>query len=166
MIDVIERLALLNRSLGALRLYALVDGAQYQIHRGVRIEDKSGFYSLFKGTQDAALAHAGPWLVATEYFDEAFVSDLSRLERDAPAVSWIIASQGLEGLAQLLQLNLDTNMPDGRMALLRFWDPRVLVSLTEVLSAEQRQSFFGHVYEWHLLHNGKRAWIGTQHADA
>ena len=52
------------------------------------------------------------------------------------------------------------------MALLRFWDPRVLVNLAQVLSNEQRQEFFGYIHEWHLLHNGKRAWIGTANVDA
>lgn len=162
MIDVIERLTLLQQDTDALRLFALVDGVQYQTHRGEPIADKSEFYSLFKGTQDEALAHAGPWLVDTENLDEAFISDLAKLEREAPAVTWMITSQSLEGLAQLLQLNLDMRMPDGRTALLRFWDPRVLVSLAEVLSPEQRQTFFGHIREWHLLCKGKRAWVGMQ----
>ncbi|MEC5159125.1 DUF4123 domain-containing protein [Janthinobacterium sp. CG_S6] len=166
MIDVMERLALLRQDTDALRLYALVDGVQYQIKRGERIKRKSGFFSLFEGTQDAALAHAGPWLVDTEFADAAFVSDLAELEREAAAVSWMITPQSLEGLAQLLQLNLDTTMPDGRTALLRFWDPRVLVSLAEILSVEQRQVFFGHFHEWHLLYKGKRVWIGRPHADA
>lgn len=165
MIDVVERLAQLRQETDALRLYALIDGAQYQTQRGERLVSKPGFYSLFEGTQDAALAHAGPWLVDVEHLDETFLTDIAALEQEAPAVSWMIASQSLQGLAQLLQLNLDTRMPDGRTALLRFWDPRVLVSLSEVLSSEQRQTFFGHFHEWHLLHKGKRAWIGRPHAD-
>jgi len=166
MIDVIERLTQLRQETASLRLYALVDGAQYETRRDERIVRKLGFFSLFEGTQDAALAHAGPWLIDTEYVDDAFVTDLAKLELETAAVSWLIAPQSLEGLGQLLQLNLNTKMPDGRTALLRFWDPRVLVSLAEVLSTDQRQFFFGHVHEWHLQHKGKRAWIGRPHADA
>lgn len=165
MIDVSERFALLRQEMDVLRLYALVDGAQYQIKRDERISRRRGCISLFEGTQDAALAHAGPWLVDTEFVDMAFVSDLGVLEREAAAVSWIITPQNFEGVAQLLQLNLETKTPDGRCALLRFWDPRVLVSLAEILSVDQRQDFFGHFHEWHLLHKGNRVWIGRQNAD-
>lgn len=166
MFDVMERLTLLRQEITSLRLYALVDGAQYETRRDERIKRQPGFYSLFEGTQDSDLAHAGPWLVDTEFVDDAFIADLAQLELETGAVSWLIAPQSIEGLGQLLQLNLDTKMPDGRTALLRFWDPRVLASLAEVLSTEQRQTFFGHVHEWHLLYKGKRAWIGRPHADA
>lgn len=166
MIDVMERLALLRQDTESLRLYALVDGAQYQTKRGERITPKPGFDPLFEGTPDAALSHAGPWLVDAELADSEFVAGLGELEREAAAVSWVIAPQSLEGLAQLLRLNLETLMPDGRTALLRFWDPRVLVSLAEILTVEQRHHFFGHFHEWHLLHKGKRVWIGRSRADA
>ncbi len=61
-----------------------------------------------------------------------------------------------------MQLRLNTRLPDGRTALLRFWDPRVLVSLAQLLDEVQRVEFFAHIEEWHLLDNGKRAWIGRQ----
>jgi hypothetical protein len=121
---------------------------------------------LFADTPDAALAHAGPWLIDTGQVDGALVDALATLEQAAPAVTWLITPQTLEGLAQLLQLNLDTALPDGRTALVRFWDPRVLVILAEVLEAGQREMFFGHIHEWHLLHRGQRTWIGRRHAQA
>lgn len=166
MSDVMERLSHLQQTIDTIRLYALVDGVQYRHQRGEPLARRAGFYSLFEGTSDAPLAHAGPWLIDVEQAGAQLASDLSVLEQETPAVSWIIASQSLDGLAQLLQLKLDAMMPDGRRALLRFWDPRVLVSLAQVLSNEQRQEFFGYIHEWHLLHNGKRAWIGTAHVDA
>ena len=59
-----------------------------------------------------------------------------------------------------MQLRLDLRLPDGREALLRFWDPRVLVGLMQVLDEAQRLDFFAHIEEWHLLQDGRRAWIG------
>lgn len=47
-----------------------------------------------------------------------------------------------------------------------FWDPRVLVNLAEVLEPAQRETFFTHIHEWHLLHKGQRVWVGRQHAQA
>jgi hypothetical protein len=163
-IDVVERLSQLRRSMPALRLYALVDGAQYQTLRGECLQRLEGQYALLSGTPDAALAHAGPWLVDVEQAEEALTADLARLEKQAPAVTWLIAVQDLQGLGQLLQLKVDLQLPDGRVALLRFWDPRVLVGLAEVLGPEQSAAFFAHIHEWHLLHNQQRVWIGRHDA--
>ncbi len=164
-LDVIERLAQLRADDPTLRLYALVDGVQYENHRSERLAGGPGMASLFAGTADAALAHAGPWLIDVEIAGEAFASDLAALEHEAPAVSWLISQADLHGLAQLLQLQLDARLPDGRVALLRFWDPRVLGSLVDVLSTRQRETLLAHIHEWHLLRDGRRAHIGRAHAD-
>ncbi|WP_316865107.1 DUF4123 domain-containing protein [Ralstonia mannitolilytica] len=164
--DVADRLAQLRAHQPTLRLYGLVDGVQYESHRGERLEPRAGLASLFHGTADAALAHAGPWLADAETADEAFIADLARLEHEAPSVTWLISEADLHGLTQLLQSHLDARLPDGRIALLRFWDPRVLVGLAKVLTAKQRESFFAHIHEWHLLHDGQRIHIGRAHADA
>jgi hypothetical protein len=80
-IDVMERLTELRQQTDALRLYALVDGAQYQTHRGIRLTRQTALYSLFDGTPDAPLAHAGPWLVDSEHGGDAFLEDLAALKR-------------------------------------------------------------------------------------
>ncbi|APF85643.1 DUF4123 domain-containing protein [Ralstonia solanacearum] len=164
--DVIARLAALRTRMPALRLYALVDGAQYQQQVGAPILPRHYTASLFEGTADAPLAHAGPWLVDVQQVDSEVLSDLERMEARAPAVSWLIAQSDLPGLAQLLQRQLDIRLPDGRTALLRFWDPRVLVRLVQVLEAGQLQAFFADIEEWHMLRDGERVWIGRNHADA
>jgi hypothetical protein len=148
-----------------LRLYGLVDGLQYETHRGERLEDRHGFASLFHGTPDSALAHAGPWLVDVNEAGDTVTADLAHLERQVPSVTWLISETDLHGLAQLLQLQLDARLPDGRIALVRFWDPRVLAELVNVLSPKQRETFFAHIHEWHLLRNGERVHIGRAHAD-
>ena len=165
-IDVVTRLAQLRQHVDAMRLYALVDGVQYRTYFGEPCIAQAGYIALFVGTPDAALAHAGPWLIDSEHAGVDSLDALAALEQDAPAVTWLITPQTLEGLAQLLQLNLDVTLPDGRSALLRFWDPRVLVNLAELLEPGQREAFFGHVHEWHLLHQGQRTWIGRHHAQA
>lgn len=165
MLDVQSRLQKLQGTMPALRLYALVDGVQYQAKLGNTLQPGSGLFPLFAGTIDAALAHAGPWLLDAASVDEATISQLAELERNTPSLTWMIAFQDLEGLGQLLQLNLDVYLPDRRRALLRFWDPRVLVNLARTLDAAQRQEFFGHIHEWHLLLDGKRVWIGRHNAD-
>ena len=164
-LDVIDRLAQLHPRYPTLRLYGLVDGLQYETHRGERLEDRHGFASLFHGTPDSALAHAGPWLVDVNEAGDTVTADLAHLERQVPSVTWLISETDLHGLAQLLQLQLDARLPDGRIALVRFWDPRVLSELVNVLSPKQRETFFAHIHEWHLLRNGERVHIGRAHAD-
>ncbi|MEQ6352784.1 DUF4123 domain-containing protein [Ralstonia pseudosolanacearum] len=165
-LDVAERLAQLHARNPALRLYGLVDGLQYEIHRGERLDDRQGFASLFHGTPDSALAHAGPWLFDVDAAGNGVTADMARLEREAPSVTWLISGTDLHGLAQLLRLQLDARLPDGRIALVRFWDPRVLADLVNVLSPNQRETFFAHIHEWHLLRNGERVHIGRARADA
>lgn len=164
--DVVTRLAQLQKRKEALRLFALVDGTRYLAQFGEPCIEQVGIRSLFTGTPDAALAHAGPWLVDAEQVGPMMVDALATLERAAPAVTWLIASPTLESLVRLLQLKLNTVMPDGRIALLRFWDPRVLINLAELLEHAQREVFFGDIDEWHLLHHGQRTWIGSRHAHA
>jgi len=165
--DVQQRHASLQRENSALRLYALIDGLKYAERFGEQLAPVGGqCCSLFEGSGDAALAHAGPWLLATAQMTAGRLAELAQLEQDMPALSWLIAPQTVEGLAQLLSLRLDTHLPDGRTALLRFWDPRVLVSLAELLDDAQRQEFFAHIEEWHMLHKGRRVWIGRRHAEA
>lgn len=166
MLDVQTRWEQMRESMPALGLYALIDGVQYQTQLCKRLCPGHGLFPLFAGTQDAALAHAGPWLVDAACVDAPFIEELAALERELPSLSWLIAPQDLTGLGQLLQLRLDVRLPDGRSALLRFWDPRVLANLAQTLDADQREEFFGHIHEWHLLHEGRRVWIGRRHADA
>ncbi|MDB0528575.1 DUF4123 domain-containing protein [Ralstonia solanacearum] len=164
--DVIARLETLRTRVPALRLYALIDGAQYQLQVGRPILARHCMASLFEGTADAPLAHAGPWLLDVEQADTELVGDLARMETWTPAVSWLIAEADLPGLAELLRQQIEIRLPDNRTALLRFWDPRVLVKLAQVLDAGQLQAFFAGVYEWHMLRDGERVWIGRHHADA
>lgn len=73
MLDVQSRWEQLRHTLPALRLYALVDGVQYQTHLCKRLQAGQGLFPLFAGTPDAALDHAGPWLVEAAWADEAML---------------------------------------------------------------------------------------------
>lgn len=164
--DVLRRLERLRISAPALRLYALVDGLQYEQRSGHPLQVAPGARPLFAGTPDAALAGAGPWLLDAELAPQELIAAVAALEAKAPAVSWIIAVADLEGLAALLQLRLDVRLPDGRSALLRFWDPRALAAIARELDERQRGEFFEPIVEWHLLVDGRRTHIGRHHAHA
>lgn len=148
-----------------LNLFALVDGIQYEAKYGNFLQLDRTTLPLFAETQDAPLSHAGPWLINANEISAALYSELARLEEESPSLIWLITYQEISGLAQLLRLRLDVRLPDGRLALLRFWDPRVLINLAQNLDDGQREEFFGYITEWHMLHQGQRVWIGRGHAD-
>lgn len=164
MINVIERFQILRQQQQMLNLYALVDGFQYEEHTGQRLQHRRGVNRpILHGTEDEPLAHAGPWLIDVTRADEQ-VPQLQALEQALPSMSWLITAIDLEGLSQLLQLRLEAELPGGRKALLRFYDPRVLGNLYHTMDAEQRAEFFHLIDEWHFIYNGQRVATGRTNA--
>ncbi|WP_414446781.1 DUF4123 domain-containing protein [Burkholderia sp. 22PA0099] len=137
--------------------YALVDGVQYTRLTGARVTPSvRENRALFAGTEDAALAHAGPWLVSVATAGASTLQTISRLEQAYPSVLWLFSQLDMESLAQVLQVKLDARLPDGQIALMRFWDPRTLVALYNALDATARREYFSHVDEWHGQFEGNR----------
>jgi hypothetical protein len=163
--DMSARIAQLQSTSSELNLFALVDGIQYEAKYGHFLQSSRTLVPLFAETQDAALSHAGPWVVNANDVSSLLFSEITELEAEVPSLVWVITNQEINGLAQLLRLRLDVQLPDGRLALLRFWDPRVLINLTQTLNKRQLEEFFGYTSEWHLLHQGQRLRIGRHHAD-
>jgi hypothetical protein len=162
--DVQARLDALRERRGTTRAYALVDGLQYQQYAGKPFDDPDA-RALFEGTPEASLAYAGPWLVDVDAAAPRLQSALVELERERPAVVWVLAGQALDALADALRQQLEARLADGKIGILRFWDPRVLGPLAQLMSAQQRETFFLHSEEWHFLQEGNRVWIGRHHAD-
>lgn len=160
--EVVERYGALRQTRPHLKLFALVDGVGFEQQRGERLQAAAGRYALFEGTPDAALASAGPWLV--DAAEEEELCGFLLATQSVPYVSWLMAEAPLHGLAQLLQLKLDAKLPDGGVALLRFYDPRVLKGLAVMLTPAQRREFFEHIVEWHFMCDGQDFWIGGAHA--
>jgi hypothetical protein len=162
--DIVERFLALQQADALVRLYALVDGFQYEQHTGERLHYQRNINRpIFMGTEDEPLAHAGPWLIDTSRAPDQ-LQLLNELEQALPSVSWLISPIDLEGLSQLLQLKLDAQLPDGRKVLLRFYDPRVLYNLWQTMNDEQRAEFVHLIDEWHFLHDGRRVHIGGRRA--
>lgn len=156
-----DRYSLLSRHTDGLVVYALVDGFQYQQHFGRAIEAQENITrALFAGTEDEPLAHAGPWIIAPSGA-KRYGEEIVELEEILPSVLWLIVDTDMETLATRLQSNLNRQLPDSSEVLLRFWDPRVFRSLIKSLDPSSRSSFFGHVTEWHFLHNGERFYLNV-----
>ncbi|HDR9025060.1 DUF4123 domain-containing protein [Burkholderia vietnamiensis] len=156
-VSVVERFRTYpNRHIDSMRIYVLVDGIQYQQQTGQQLETLDGVaVSLFAGTRDIALAHAGPWLVATK---EAHgkLADFGDLEAACPGVVWLFSRAGLESLADKLRPHLSVRLSNSRSAMLRFWDPRVLHELNQTLQSKQERALFKAAPEWLYLDEGQR----------
>ncbi|MXN79297.1 DUF4123 domain-containing protein [Burkholderia sp. 4701] len=150
-----------NRHFDAMRVYALVDGLQYQRHTGQPLEAIDGVaVSLFAGTIDIALAHAGPWLIYTKEA-QGRIAELDNLETARPGVVWLFAAADLEMLAGKLRPHLSVRLPNSRSAMLRFWDPRVLHGLNQSLQTKQERALFNAATEWLYLNEGQRLHINA-----
>ena len=110
--------------------------------------------ALFEETPHAALAAAGPWLIDVSRHAE-LAEALAKIEDARPLVSWLITPLTFDGLADLLRLKLTVKLPDGKEALLRCYDPRVLKRLAQTLDDAQRTAFFEHIDEWHFVLNSE-----------
>ena len=158
----LEALARVRKSSPLAQLYALVDGGQFADTFKEAFPANRG-RSLFEGSTDEPLAHAGPWLVDVEG-ERALCNQLVESETTAPLCSWIITSVPMQGLLQLLQLRMETKLPSGQFAVLRFFDPRVLHRLASTLTPPQREEFFTGIDEWHFHATGQYFHIGRNHA--
>lgn len=166
--DLSLRLAELRVNNPALRLHALVDGLLYQeCQQDVPLLGEPGTMAVLAGTIDDHLFDAGPWVIDYELAPPPLRTAVLYAEKSMPtAVTWIIAPLDIEALAEMLRARIDVSLPDGRTAMLRFWDPRTLAVIGRDLDASQRHEFFGEIVEWHFALDGRHVHIARRHADA
>ncbi|NWC10766.1 DUF4123 domain-containing protein [Pseudomonas agarici] len=120
--------------------------------------------SLFDGQPEATLAHAGPWLVQlSDHGPGNIEAWLSALERNEGAVTWLTSEATFTVLFQHLQTHLDITLPDGSLALLRFWDGRTFHRLEWVLTLEQLLELMGPVTSWRA--NAGRFQVNLQRSE-
>jgi len=136
-------------------LYALVDGLQYERHFGEEIKIEQGISVPFFNTwPDARVSFAGPWLYrlnVSEYHREK----LKQLSEVLPAVSWFISSNTPENLVIHFKYFLNLQLSDGRYALFRFYDPRVLDGIELLLDEADYEQLISEVREWVYTVEGK-----------
>ncbi|EEZ3917702.1 MULTISPECIES: DUF4123 domain-containing protein [Escherichia] len=142
-------------------LFALVDGLQYERYFGESLSvQQSAAVPLFDIWPDSRIAFAGPWVMEMNSIMD-FRERLCELEAALPSVSWMISSSSLTELAAHFRRNMNTELPDGRIALLRFHDPRVQKRLGEMLNDQQHRELTGLMQEWLTIVDGK-AWSFKQ----
>ena len=96
---------------------------------------------LLSGELAPVLAAASPWLVAIDE-DEPL---LAIWQRHGAGRSWGIlveSAGGLDAVRKHLRRFLQALLPDGRVALFRFFDPRVFATYLPTASPEQQAQWF------------------------
>ncbi|KVV27670.1 hypothetical protein WK80_14210 [Burkholderia multivorans] len=137
-------------------LYALVDGLLFADTAGGSPPQRSqAAVALFDGTPDASLADAGPWLLDWERASGGVRHALSAMAGGSTGVSWLISAYPIESLADELRRRLDVRLPDGRTALLRFYDARIMADVASLMELTQRMQFFVPTFNWLVEVNGK-----------
>lgn len=136
-----------------VRLYALVDALLFG--RREPVERPAATIALFDGTPDASLADAGPWLIDFVEASDGVQQRLLGMGAEAEGVAWLISAYPFLGLADELRSRLNARMPDGRTALLRFYDARLVADIANLLSFSQRAEFFVSTFDWLVQINGE-----------
>ncbi len=139
-----------------VHLYALIDGLLFaHAARGSPPQRSQAAIALFDGTPDASLADAGPWLLDWERASANVRRALTAMAGSSIGVSWLISAYPIESLADELRRRLDVRLPDGRMALLRFYDARIMADMASLMELTQRMQFFVPTFDWLVEVNGK-----------
>lgn len=135
-----------------MKLYALVDGIQYDREFEEELKEEKGIRSLFNLPEDKKIAFAGPWLLDIENLPNTWFSKLFQLERKYPAVSWIISDSHFVSIAHHLGSSMMITLPDKQEGIFRFYDCRVLKKLPELLSHDQIARLMTPTQKWSFLY--------------
>ncbi|NBJ20270.1 DUF4123 domain-containing protein, partial [Burkholderia thailandensis] len=80
---------------------------------------------------------------------------LAELAAGPVGMSWLVSAYPFERLAAELRERLDVRLPDGRTALFRFYDARILPDIARVMNDAQRSQFFVATYDWLVEIDGR-----------
>ena len=122
----------LNRQ--SVNLYLIFDGAAVPsddfklIYSG--FEKEFEIINLFSGTVDECILESAPWLVCIDQLPKLFASRsferLSELNQTLSCMSFLATERPVSELKSQLQFLSDIQMRNGKNALLRYYDPRIV----------------------------------------
>lgn len=105
---------------------------------------------LFGQSDEACRDGATPFVLRTDFSTglRSLLQELMDAACYACALSQIDTSLDIRTLADALTRRCEVLLPDGMEMLLRYFDTRVLMSLLDVLTIEQRRSFLSCASDW------------------
>lgn len=126
--------------------YAIIDGSQDPRLLDL-VKTCAQHICLFKGELAPEVAQAAPWLVRIDEREPL----LGTWRQHGDGQSWGVtlqSDQSLEGLQRHLRRFLQARLPDGTLALFRFYDPRVFNTYIRAATAQERAPWFDGVAQY------------------
>jgi hypothetical protein len=127
-------------------LYGIIDAAQDERLYGWIVAEPE-HACLFAGKLDPVLARAAPYIVRLD--EESPL--LKRWQTDGRGKNWGIQCTSDASLAELrrhFRQFLQARLPDGKVVLFRFYDPRVWRAYLPTCTSEETVQWFKHMDEY------------------
>lgn len=158
MLDEAEFLQVARQAATESRLYRVVDpsntpqralGAKDQKSAGLV---RNGFYAQTP-SQKLYLQPVPPETHLGKELENERQQRSASLTTPVAFGGWVITAQPLSSVVSYFQRQLEQTTPEGKKALLRFHDPRVLERLEAILDREQLSALLGPIDQWIYLDN-------------
>ncbi|UII65677.1 DUF4123 domain-containing protein [Xanthomonas translucens] len=129
--------------MATLHYHAAKDGLQHR--------------SLFDRQPEAEHAAAAPWLLALPHGAVRPTLDpwLAQLGQSNTGLTRLASEVPFDALFDHLEAQLDIALPDGTLALMRFFDPRAWLRYAGVLTVDQQLQLLGPALEWQITLQGQ-----------
>ena len=126
--------------------FAIIDGAQDPRLEAL-VRSCVDHVCLFKGELHPALSQAAPWLVRIDERDPL----LDTWRQHGKAQNWgimLLSSLDLHDLRRQLRRFLQARLPDGTIALFRFYDPRAFNTYMAAATPPERELWFDGIAQY------------------
>lgn len=158
MLDEAEFLQVARQAATESRLYRVVDPSNTP-QRALSAKDqksaglvRNGFYAQTP-SQKLYLQPVPPETHLGKELEKERQQRSASLTTPVAFGGWVITAQPLSSVVSYFQRQLEQTTPEGKKALLRFHDPRVLERLEAILDREQLSTLLGPVDQWIYLDN-------------
>lgn len=141
--------------------YALLDcapdeGREAQLHHHAA-QNALMHRSLFTGQPEEDLPFASPYLLELPIgaIERPIHHWLRQLGRQRAGSTCLFSDASFEELFHHLNAQLDIALPDGSLALMRYYDPRAWLRYRDVLTMQQQRQLFGPIKSWQITVGGQ-----------
>lgn len=143
-------------------MFCLIDGAQIDYESGLNIEQAYGVCDyLFKGTFEEEAYLYGPILVNLSYVNDQQLENLFKLMKDKDSLVFFQSFLEPKPLRNSLLEKLYIEFEDGEIGILRFYDPRILIRLSNIINSEQTEQFMDGINTFYFTLNSLNYEIKT-----
>ncbi|ALM52431.1 DUF4123 domain-containing protein [Halomonas huangheensis] len=115
----------------------------------LRLHEQQRTLSLFQGTPEEGFSHIAPHLIRWGDLSATERNQVIDLDQQVPAFAWLWTSnEETPSPFSHLKSQMDMRLPNGDLAMLRYYDPHVWMKLMDILDEEQKKELIGPVQYW------------------